>query len=174
MRKEDKSTIIDSLADKVKEYNHFYVTDTAGLNAGATSDLRRLCFNREIKMVIVKNTIFKQALDKSDVDFAEIYSILKGTSAVLFSNTGNEPAKLIKEFAKKNKIKKPVLKGAYVEESMYIGENQLEALVSIKSKDELLGELIGLLQSPMKNVVSALQSGGMTIHGILKTLGEKE
>jgi large subunit ribosomal protein L10 len=172
MRKEDKTTLIDSLAEKVNEYNHFYVADTAGLNAGDTSDLRRLCFQKDVKMVVVKNTIFKQALEKSETDFAEIYSVLKGTSAVLFSNTGNVPAKLIKEFAKK--AKKPVLKGAYVEESMYIGENQLEALVSIKSKEELLGDVIGLLQSPIKNVVSALQSGGTTIHGILKTLGEKE
>ncbi len=172
MRKEDKSTIIDSIAANVSEFNHFYVTDTAGLDAGATSDLRRLCFNKDVKMIVVKNTIFKKALDKSEIDYAEIYSILKGSSTVLFSNTGNAPAKLIKEFSKKHN--KPVLKGAFVEQSMYIGEDQLAVLVSIKSKEELIGDVIGLLQSPMKNVVSALQSGGSTIHGILKTLGEKE
>lgn len=172
MRKENKSTIIDSLAANVSEFNHFYVTDTAGLDAGATSDLRRLCFKKEVKMIVVKNTIFQKALDKSEIDYAEIYSILKGSSTVLFCNTGNAPAKLIKEFSKKHK--KPLLKGAFVEQSMYIGENQLDALVSIKSKEELIGDVIGLLQSPMKNVVSALQSGGSTIHGILKTLGEKE
>ena len=172
MRKENKSTIIDSLAANVSEFNHFYVTDTAGLDAGATSDLRRLCFKKEVKMIVVKNTIFQKALDQSEIDYAEIYSILKGSSTVLFSNTGNVPAKLIKEFAKKHK--KPVLKGAFVEQSMYIGENQLDTLVLIKSKEELIGDVIGLLQSPMKNVVSALQSGGSTIHGILKTLGEKE
>ena len=172
MRKENKSTIIDSLAANVSEFNHFYVTDTAGLDAGATSDLRRLCFKKEVKMIVVKNTIFQKALDKSEIDYAEIYSILKGSSTVLFCNIGNAPAKLIKEFSKKHK--KPLLKGAFVEQSMYIGENQLDALVSIKSKEELIGDVIGLLQSPMKNVVSALQSGGSTIHGILKTLGEKE
>jgi len=172
MRKEDKNTIIESLAANVSEYNHFYVTDTAGLDAGATSDLRRLCFKKEVKMVVVKNTIFQKALEQSETDYAEIYQILEGPSTVLFSNTGNVPAKLIKEFAKKHK--KPVLKGAYVEESAYIGEDQLTALVAIKSKEELIGDVIGLLQSPMKNVVSALQSGGTTIHGILKTLGEKE
>jgi large subunit ribosomal protein L10 len=148
------------------------VTDTAGLDAGATSDLRRLCFKKEVKMVVVKNTIFQKALEKSETDYAEIFPILEGPSTVLFSNTGNVPAKLIKEFAKK--YKKPILKGAYVEESMYIGADQLEALVAVKSKEELIGDVIGLLQSPMKNVVSALQSGGTTIHGILKTLGEKE
>ena len=123
-------------------------------------------------MVVVKNTIFQKALEKSETDYAEIYQILEGPSTVLFSNTGNVPAKLIKEFAKK--YKKPILKGAYVEESMYIGQDQLEALVAVKSKEELIGDVIGLLQSPMKNVVSALQSGGSTIHGLLKTLGEKE
>ena len=172
MRKEDKNTIIESLAANVSAYNHFYVTDTAGLDAGATSDLRRLCFKKEVKMVVVKNTIFQKALEQSETDYAEIYKVLEGPSTVLFSNTGNVPAKLIKEFAKK--YKKPVLKGAYVEESMYIGEDQLERLVAIKSKEELIGDVIGLLQSPIKNVVSALQSGGTTIHGILKTLGEKE
>ena len=172
MRKENKSTIIESLAANVSEFNHFYVTDTAGLDAGATSDLRRLCFKKEVKMIVVKNTIFQKALDQSETDYAEIYSILKGSSTVLFCNTGNVPAKLIKEFAKKHK--KPLLKGAFVEQSTYLGENMLDTLVSIKSKEELIGDVIGLLQSPMKNVVSALQSGGSTIHGLLKTLGEKE
>ncbi|TAJ14947.1 50S ribosomal protein L10 [Marinilabiliaceae bacterium JC017] len=172
MRKEDKQTLINEVAAKVSEYNHFYVADTEGLDAGATSDLRRECFKKEIKMVVVKNTILKKALEQSEGNYDEIYDTLKGTSAVMFCNTGNVPAKVIKEFAKANT--KPVLKGAFVEESVYVGENQLETLVSIKSKEELLGDVIGLLQSPVKNVLSALQSGGSTIHGILKTLGEKE
>ncbi|MBN2661633.1 MAG: 50S ribosomal protein L10 [Tannerellaceae bacterium] len=172
MRKEDKSTLINELVENINAYSHFYVTEAGGLNAGKTSDLRRECFKKEVKMVMVKNTILQKALEQVEGNFEEMFGTFKGTTVVLFSNTGNVPAKLIKEFSKKND--KPTLKSAYVEECLYIGENQLEALCNIKSKDELLGELIGLLQSPMKNVVSALQSGGTTIHGLLKTLGEKE
>ncbi|MDR2927280.1 MAG: 50S ribosomal protein L10 [Cytophagaceae bacterium] len=172
MKKTDKSTIINDLTVNINEYSHFYVTDTTGLNAGATSNLRRLCFSREVKMVVVKNTLFKKAIEKSDKTIEGLDEALKGTSAVLFSNTGNLPAKLIKDFRKKATI--PVFKGAFVEESVYLGESQLEALANIKSKEELIGDVIALLQSPMKNVISALQSGGTTIHGILKTLGEKE
>lgn len=172
MRKEDKNTVINDLVAQINEYSHFYVTEAAGLNAEKSSNLRRECFKKEVKMVMVKNTLLQKALEQIEGDFEEMYATFKGTSVVLFSNTGNVPAKLIKEFAKANK--KPTLKSAYVEESLYIGENQLEALCSIKSKDEVLAEVIGLLQSPMKNVVSALQSGGSTIHGLLKTLGERE
>lgn len=172
MKKTEKSTIINDLTSKINEFSHFYVTDTFGMNAGATSDLRRLCFKQDVKMIVVKNTLFKKAIEQSEKQIEGLDSALKGTSAVLFSNTGNLPAKLIKEFRKKGTV--PAFKGAFVEESVYIGESQLEALASIKSKEELLGDVIALLQSPMKNVVSALQSGGTTIHGILKTLGEKE
>jgi large subunit ribosomal protein L10 len=171
MRKEDKSVLLEELVGTIHEYAHFYVVNTDGMNAGETSNLRRNCFNQDIKLVVVKNTIFNKALEQCDINYAELKGILKGTSAVMFSNTGNQPAKLIKEFSKTNK--KPVLKGAYVEQSVYVGENQLDALVSIKSKEELIGDVIGLLQSPVKNVLSALQSGGTTIHGILKTLGDK-
>lgn len=172
MRREEKDAIINSLAEKLEEYSHFYLTDTAELNAADTSALRRKCFEKEILMVVVKNTLLKRALEKSDKDFEELYDVLKGSTSVMFSNTGNIPAKLIKEFRKKHD--KPVLKAAYVEESFYVGENELEALVAVKSKDELLGDLIALLQSPVKNVMSALQSGSGTIHGVLETLSNRE
>ena len=172
MRKEDKSIIISEIVSSINEYSHFYVTEAGGLNAEVSSNLRRACFKQEVKMVMVKNTILRKALEQIEGDFEDMYDTLKGVTAVLFSNTGNVPAKLIKEFSKANV--NPTLKGAYVEESLYIGADQLETLCNIKSKNELLGDVIGLLQSPMKNVVSALQSGGSTIHGLLQTLAEKE
>ena len=172
MRREEKIAIIDSLAERLKEYNHFYLTDTAQLNATDTSDLRRKCFDNDIKLVVVKNTLFKRALEQSDVNFAELYPVLKGTTSVMFTQSGNTPAKLIKEFRRKHD--KPVLKGAYVQESVYVGDNILETLVSIKSKQELIGDIIMLLQSPAKNVISALQSGGTKIHGVLETLSKRE
>ncbi|MGM0376461.1 MAG: 50S ribosomal protein L10 [Bacteroidota bacterium] len=171
MKKTDKSALVKELSEKINEYSHFYVADTLGLNAGSTSQLRRTCFEKDIKMVVVKNTLFKLALEESDKEVDGMEDVFRGTSAVLFSNTGNAPAKLIKDFQKKTGL--PVLKGAFVEESVYIGEDQLEVLTNIKSKEELLGDVISLLQSPAKNVVSALQSGGTKIHGILQTLGEK-
>jgi large subunit ribosomal protein L10 len=173
MKKEDKSAIIEQLQSTINKYAHFYLTDIGGLNATETSELRRVCYKQDIKLLVVKNTLLQKALESSSVDFSEIYGSLKGETSVLLSNSGNAPAKLIKDFSKASKSKKPILKAAYVEESFYIGENQLEALISIKSKSELLGELLGLLQSPAKNVVSALQSGGNTIHGVLKTLAER-
>lgn len=172
MRKEDKSALISELAASINEYSHFYVTDTVGLNARMTSDLRRACFNEDIKLLVVKNTLFKKALEQSEGSYDELYNTLKGTSAVFFSNTGNAPAKLIKDFQRK--AQKPVFKSAYVEESVYVGEDQLDALKSIKSREELIGDVVALLQSPAKNVVSALQSGGGTLHGLLKAMGEKE
>ena len=172
MRREEKNAIIDSLAERFKEYSHFYLTDTAQLNAADTSDLRRKCFNNDIKLIVVKNTLLKRALEQSNVNFEELYPVLKGTTSIMFTNAGNSPAKLIKEFRRKHD--KPVLKGAYVQESVYVGDNMLDALVSIKTKQELLGELIMLLQSPARNVISALQSGGTTIHGVLETLSKRE
>jgi large subunit ribosomal protein L10 len=171
MRRDQKNAIIDSLAEKLDEYSHFYLTDTAELNAADTSALRRKCFEQDILMVVVKNTLLKRALEKSDTEFDELFDVLKGSTSIMFSNTGNIPAKLIKEFRKKHE--RPLLKAAYVEESFYIGDNELDALVAIKSKDELIGDLIALLQSPVKNVLSALQSGGNTIHGVLETLSER-
>lgn len=172
MRREEKITIIDSLAEEIKEYSHFYLTDTTQLNAADTSNLRRACFEKDIKMIVVKNSLLKRALEKSEMNYDELYEVLKGSTSVMFSNTGNEPAKLIAKFRKKHD--KPVLKGAYVEESIYIGDEQLSALVAIKSREELLGDLIALLQSPMKNVLSALQSGSNQIHGVLETLSQRD
>ena len=172
MRREEKNAIIDSLAEKLKEYSHFYLTDTAQLNAADTSDLRRKCFENDIKLIVVKNTLLKRALEMSEGDFNELYPVLKGTTSIMFAQTGSTPARLIKEFRKQHD--KPVLKGAYVQESVYIGDNMLDALVSVKTKQELIGDIILLLQSPAKNVISALQSGGTKIHGVLETLSKRE
>ncbi|HNR42629.1 MAG TPA: 50S ribosomal protein L10 [Bacteroidales bacterium] len=172
MRREEKTAIIDSLAERLKEYSHFYLTDTAQLDAADTSDLRRKCFENDVKLVVVKNTLLKRALEMSEGNFEELYPVLKGTTSVMFSQTGNMPAKLIKEFRKKHD--KPVLKGAYVQESIYIGDNMLDALVSVKTREELIGDIILLLQSPARNVISALQSGGNKIHGVLETLSKKQ
>ncbi len=172
MNKEDKSVLVKELTQNIADYSHFYVVDAGDMDSGKTSDLRRECFKNEIKMMVVKNTLFVKALEETEGDFAELYDTLVGSTAIFFSNVGNSPAKLIKEFAKANK--KPLLKGAYVEESIYVGQENLDALVSIKSKDELLGDIIALLQSPAKNVISALQSGGSTIHGVLQTLAERQ
>ena len=172
MRREEKNAIIDSLAEKLKEYSHFYLTDTAQLNATDTSDLRRKCFENDVKLVVVKNTLLKRALEMSEVNFEELYPVLKGTTSIMFAQAGNSPARLIKEFRKQHD--KPLLKGAYVQESIYIGDNMLDALVSVKTKKELIGEVILLLQSPAKNVISALQSGGNKIHGVLETLSKRQ
>lgn len=171
MKKEDKNTLINSLVESIKAYPHFYVVDIEGLNAEKTSNLRRECFNKELKLMVVKNALLWKALEQIEGDFTELKSALKGNTAVIFSNVGNAPAKLIKDFGGKNG--KPELKGAYVEQSVYVGANQLESLVAVKSKDELIADVIALLQSPAKNVVSALQSGATTIHGVLETLSKK-
>lgn len=170
MRKEDKSTIIKQIAAVVKEYGHFYLVDIATMNAATTSALRRECFKTGIKLMVVKNTLLQKALEGLDNDYSPLFGSLKGATAVMFSNVANAPAKLIKD---KSKNGIPGLKAAYAEESFYIGANQLDALVSIKSKNEVIAEIIALLQSPAKNVISALQSGGNTLHGVLKTLGER-
>ena len=175
MKKEDKSAIIKQLETTLGEYAHFYLADFGGLNAAKTTDLRRTCFKQDIKLVVVKNTLLRKALENSSVDFSELDSSLVGETSLLLSNVGNAPAKIIQDFSKasKSKIKKQILKAAYVEGSFYIGENQLEALLHVKSKNELIADVIALLQSPAKNVISALQSGGSTIHGVLKTLSER-
>ena len=170
MKKEVKDTIVVELGAKLNEYSHFYLVDVTGMNAGATSKLRRECFKNGIKMVVVKNTLFHKALEASDVDFEPLYGCLKGSTAVLFCNTANVPAKMLKNY-KKEGI--PALKAAYAEECMYIGADKLEELAALKSKNELIAEVVALLQSPAKNVVAALQSGAQTIHGVLKTLGER-
>jgi len=169
MKKEDKAIIIEQLGKKLKEYAHFYLVDVTGMNAQATSDLRRKCFANDIKMVVVKNTLLEKAFDASETDFSPLYGALKGNTAVFFCQTANVPAKLIKEVGKDGI---PGLKAAYAEEGFYTS-NDLEALCAIKSKNEVIADVVALLQSPAKNVVSALQSAGQTIHGVLKTLGER-
>jgi len=173
MRKEEKKKLIDTLTQQLTENNNFYLTDIATLNAEDTSNLRRLCFKNGIQLVMVKNTLLRKAMENVDKDFSELYSTLVGNTAVMFSESGNGPAKMIKEFRKKKK-EKPLVKAAFIEEASYLGDNQLDFLVSIKSKDELVADIVALLQSPVKNVVSALQSGGGKLSGILKTLSEKE
>ncbi|MBO4529479.1 MAG: 50S ribosomal protein L10 [Paludibacteraceae bacterium] len=158
MKKEDKSVIIDQILAGLNDYSHFYIADAAGLTADLTSDIRRACFKKDIKLVVVKNTLLKKALDKKDGDFSQLYSALEGPTALMLSNTGNAPAKLIKEFSKGNKLGKPTLKAAYVEEGFYVGADQLDVLASIKSKNELIGDIIALLQSPMRNIISGLQA----------------
>ena len=170
MKKEIKDTIIVELGEKLKEYPHFYLVDVTGLNAENTSKLRRKCFKNEIKMVVVKNNLLHKAFEASDIDFSELYDTLKGNTAVMFCNTANVPAKLLKEYTKEGI---PALKGAYAEEGIFVGADKLEELASIKSKSELIADVVALLQSPAKNVLSALQSGAGTIHGVLKTLGER-
>ena len=171
MKKSEKLEVIEKLTKQINSYSHYYLADISNLNAEVTSDLRRLCNKREVKLVVVKNTILRKALENSDKNSVELRDVLINNTSIMFSNSGSVPAKLIKEFSKKNK--KPVLKGAYVEQCAYLGANQLEALINVKSKEELIGSIIATLQSPMKNVISALQSGGQTIVGVLKTLEER-
>ena len=173
MKKEDKALIIETIADTIRQYNGFYLVETAGLDAEKTSELRRACFNADIKLVVVKNTLLHKALETLDGDFSELYPALKESTSLMCTNVGNAPAKLLKDFVKKGDTL-PLLKGAYVEETVYLGADQLDALAAIKSKHELIADVIALLQSPAKNVVSALQSGGNTLHGLLETLSNKE
>jgi large subunit ribosomal protein L10 len=172
MTKEEKNQAIAELVEQVSASPVVYLAETSELDAGSTSNLRRMCFQNDITLKVVKNTLLKRAMDEVEGrDFSPLYETLKGNTTLLLANVGNGPAKLIKEFRKKHD--KPVLKGAYVEAECYIGDDQLQALADIKSKDELFGELIGLLQSPAKNVISALKSGGGTIAGLVKTLSER-
>ena len=172
MTREEKSQVIEELTAQLAESSNFYLTDISGLNAVATSDLRRACFKANVRLAVVKNTLLEKAMEASDKDFGALPSTLKGNTSVMYSETGNAPAKVIKAFRKKSD--KPFLKGAYIEEAVYIGDDQLDMLVDIKSREELIGEIIGLLQSPAKNVVSALQSSSGKLSGIIKTLSQKE
>ena len=173
MKKEEKGLIISKIAETIKEYGCFYLVETAGLDAERTSALRRECFKNDIKLMVVKNTLLHKALETLDGNYEELYPALKGASSLMCANVGNAPAKLLKSFRKKDDVL-PRLKAAYVEETIYVGEDQLETLANIKSKNELIADVVALLQSPAKNVISALQSGGNTIHGILETLSKKE
>jgi len=172
MTREEKSQVIEVLTTQLTEGTIIYLADISGLNALETSNLRRACFKANIKLAVVKNSLLAKAMEKSDKDFGDLPNqALKGNTSLMFSEIGNAPAKLIKEFRKKST--KPLLKGAYVEEAIYIGDDQLDALVNLKSKEEVIGDIITLLQSPAKNVISALQSGGNKLSGIIKTLSEK-
>ncbi|KHJ38469.1 50S ribosomal protein L10 [Pedobacter glucosidilyticus] len=171
MRKEEKHEVVSALAEQMKEYGNFYITDTSDLTVAKINNIRRKCFENEIGIQVVKNTLIKKALEQLDGDVAPLFDVLKGSSSVMFSTTGNAPAKLIKALRKEGD--KPVLKAAYIDFTAFIGDNQLDALVNLKSREELIGDIIGLLQSPAKNVVSALQSGGNKLAGIVKTLQER-
>ena len=174
MRKEDKGAIINNLTEVVKSYPNFYLTDIEAMDAEKTSKLRRECFKQEVKLVVVKNSLLRKALENVEGDFSPLHGALKGNTAVMFSQVANAPARLIKDFTKDTKGEgKPQLKAAYVQESFYVGAENLDALVSIKSKNELIADVIALLESPAKNVISALQLSGQTIHGLLKTLEER-
>ncbi len=172
MTREEKSLVIEDLTAQLAENSIIYLADISGLNAGATSNLRRACYKANVSLKVVKNTLLAKAMENSDKDFGNLPSVLKGNTSILFAETSNAPAKVIKEFRKKSE--KPLLKGAFVEEAVFVGDENLEALVNIKSKEEVIGDIIGLLQSPAKNVVSALKSSGGKLAGILKTLSEKE
>jgi len=171
MTREEKSQVIEDLTGKLTDNNIIYLTDISGLNALQTSNLRRACFKANINLAVVKNSLLEKAMEKSIKDFGELPTVLNGNTSIMISEVGNGPAKVIKEFRKSNK--KPILKGAYINEAIYVGDDQLDSLVNIRSKEEVIGEIITILQSPAKNVISALQSGGNTLTGILKTLSEK-
>ena len=171
MTKEEKSQVIEKLTAELSDAKTLYLTDTAGLNAQDTSALRRACFKANIRLSVVKNTLLSKAMDASDKEFGDLKEVLKGNTSLMFSEIGNAPAKVIKDFRKKSE--KPVLKGAYIEEAVFIGDNHIDALVAIKSKEELIGEIVTLLQSPAKNVITGLKSSGGNLAGILKTLSER-
>jgi len=175
MRKELKDQHIDALCEEIKGFPNLYIADIGGLDSVLTSKLRRAAFRKEVKLEVVKNTLLIKALEKTGFDYSELFGVIKGETAIMLSNTNNAPAKLIKEFRTKEKnVKKPILKGAYVEECFYVGDEHLDELVNIKSKNELIADVVALLQSPFQNVLSQLQSGSNTITGVLKTLEERE
>ena len=171
MKKEEKIKVINDLTLKLKATKTLYLTDISGLNASQTSALRRACHKANVKLSVVKNTMLSRAMDASDKNFGEIKNVLKGNTSLMFSESGNVPAKVIKDF--RRKLDKPILKAAFIEEAIYIGDDQIDTLAAIRSREELIGEIIGLLQSPAKNVVSALKSGSSNLSGILKTLSER-
>ena len=169
MKKELKDTIIVELGEKLKAYPHFYLVDLTGLNAEKTSELRRKCFKNEIKLVVVKNTLLQKAFEAAEIDYSPLYDTLKGNTAVMFTNVANMPAKMLKEYTKEGI---PALKAAYAEESFFVGADKLDELVAIKSKNELIADVVALLQSPIKNIVSGLNAGGK-IHGLLDAIAER-
>ena len=171
MTREEKSRVIEELTAQLAGTNVVYLADISGLNAETTSNLRRACFKAGIQLEVVKNTLLEKAMDASDNDYGDLPSVLSGNTSIMIAENGNDPAKIIKEFRKKSD--KPLLKGAFIHQAVFIGDNQLDALIALKSKEEVIGEIIGLLQSPAKTVISALKSGGGKIAGIVKTLSER-
>ncbi|HWD87905.1 MAG TPA: 50S ribosomal protein L10 [Mucilaginibacter sp.] len=171
MNKDEKHELVLALTEKMKEYGNFYITDTANLTVAKVNDIRRKCFESEITMQVAKNSLIKKAMEAAGGDFSSIYDALKGSSTILFTKSATAPAKLIKQLRKTGE--KPVLKAAYIDSAVFVGDNQLDTLINLKSKEQLIGEIIGLLQSPAKNVISGLQSGGNKLAGIVKTLQER-
>jgi len=171
MTKEEKHELVIALTEQMKEYGNFYITDTSDLTVAKINDIRRKCFESDITMQVAKNTLIKKAMEAAGGDFAPMFDVLKGSSSILFSKSATAPAKLIKQLRKKSD--KPILKAAYIDSSIFIGDNQIDTLIALKSKEQLVGEIIGLLQSPAKNVISALQSGGNILAGVVKTLQER-
>ena len=179
MTRAEKANVIAELKDKISNSSSFYLADSSTLPVADINQLRRVCFEKGLEFRVAKNTLIKTAFEQIEgKEYSELYGVLKGHTSIIFTETGNLPAKILKEYRAKNKkkdqVERPILKAAYIEESVYIGDDQLELLTKVKSKQDLLGEIILLLQSPAKNVVSALQSGGHKLSGILKTLSERE
>ena len=172
MKREDKNALIESIKSTVEKYSHFYLTDISGLDAQQTHELRKKCFENDIELIVVKNTFLKKALDSAEGNYEELYTVLKQNTSVMFCNIANVPAKLIKELNKKSE--KPLFKAAFAEESMYVGIDTLDSLASLKSKEELIGDIITILQSPMQTVLGQLESGKNTLAGVVKTLSERE
>jgi len=171
MNKEEKYDLVLALTEQMKEYGNFYITDTSNLTVAKINNIRRQCFESDITMQVAKNSLIKKAMEAAEGDYSPIYDVLKGSSSILFSKSATAPAKLIKQLRKKGE--KPILKAAYIDSAIFIGDNQIDTLINLKSKEQLIGEIIGLLQSPAKNVISALQSGGNILAGVVKTLQER-
>ncbi|AMR31740.1 50S ribosomal protein L10 [Mucilaginibacter sp. PAMC 26640] len=171
MNKEEKYDLVVALTEQMKEYGNFYITDTSDLTVAKVNNIRRQCFEADIMMQVAKNSLIKKAMEAAGGDFSPIYDVLKGSSSILFSKSATAPAKLIKQLRKKGE--KPVLKAAYIDSAIFVGDDQLDTLIKLKSKEQLIGEIVGLLQSPAKNVISALQSGGNILAGVVKTLQER-
>ena len=168
MRREEKAQVVDSIKEQLNEASFFYIADTADLTVEQVNALRALCFEKGVSLQVSKNTLVKKAMESADSEYGELYDVLKGPTSLMFSENINAPAKIIKQFRKGHD--KPILKAAYIDSALYIGDEHVDALSNLKSKEELIGEIIGLLESPIQSVLGALNSGGNTIMGVLDTL----